>query len=531
MASVLVVDDRAVNRKLLVTLLAYQGHRMWEAEDGAQALTVVRANRPDLVICDVLMPTMDGYEFVRQLRADFEIAQTQVIFYTAHYHQREASNLAKACGVSHVLTKPAEPHVIVALVEQLLGQTAAPPPLPTAEPFDRDHLRLLTDKLSQKADDLRFANDRLAALSDLNLQLASERSSIQLLELAVAGARELLGARYGILAIKQQTGDEMPAFLTSGIPAELVTQLGGLALDQGVLGTVLTQRRATRLHKPESVDGALGLPMRYPPVQSLLAAPVASSARVYGWVCLTDKLGAKQFSDEDERLLTILGAQVGGIYENGTLYAALQAHADTLQQEIIERKRAQTAMRQSEIRFRQLAENIRDVFFLIDLDSSRLHYVSPAYEEIWGRSCESLYAEPHSWADSIHPDDHANALASFVEGMTTGFDHEYRIVRPDGAVRWIRSRGFSVLDEAGKSYRTAGVASDVTESKRGAEELRESERRFSDMLRNLELVSLMLDPRRADHLLQRLPAAADGLAARGGDWPGLVRALPAARAS
>ena len=85
MAKILVIDDRAVNREFLVTLLGYKGHRMLEASDGAEGLAVARAERPDLVICDVLMPTMDGYEFVRQLRADSAIAHITVIFYTAHY--------------------------------------------------------------------------------------------------------------------------------------------------------------------------------------------------------------------------------------------------------------------------------------------------------------------------------------------------------------------------------------------------------------------------------------------------------------
>jgi CheY-like chemotaxis protein len=109
MATILVVDDAPTNREFLVTLLGYRGHRLLEAADGAEALALVRAERPDLVIADILMPTMDGYEFVRQLRADPVIAQILVIFYTAYYHEQEAKALAQACGVAHILTKPSEP--------------------------------------------------------------------------------------------------------------------------------------------------------------------------------------------------------------------------------------------------------------------------------------------------------------------------------------------------------------------------------------------------------------------------------------
>ena len=106
MAKILMVDDQAENRELVVTLINYRGHQALEAADGAEALALVRAEHPDLVISDILMPTMDGYEFVRQLRADPSIAATEVIFYSAHYREREARNLARDCGVTRVLIKP-----------------------------------------------------------------------------------------------------------------------------------------------------------------------------------------------------------------------------------------------------------------------------------------------------------------------------------------------------------------------------------------------------------------------------------------
>ncbi len=151
-------------------------------------------------------------------------------------------------------------------------------------------------------------------------------------------------------------------------------------------------------------------------------------------------------------------------------------------------------LRVSEWRFRQMADNIRDVFFLIDAESLRPLYISPAYEEIWGRSCESLYANPESWTDAIHPDDRASTYEKYKKGMSAEkFEYEYRIVRPDGSIRWMEDRCFPIRDDGGKVIRIAGVAADITERKHAAQELLESERRFSDMLGNIELVSMMLD--------------------------------------
>ncbi|MCM2308609.1 MAG: EAL domain-containing protein [Sulfuritalea sp.] len=159
-------------------------------------------------------------------------------------------------------------------------------------------------------------------------------------------------------------------------------------------------------------------------------------------------------------------------------------------------RRAQEALTDSETRFRQMAESIRDVFFLVSVDRRQMLYVSPAYQEIWGRSCASLYADPESWTAAIHPDDsravHDN-YKKHLDTPTDSFEDHYRIVRPDGAIRWIQSRVFPVRDEAGAIVRFAGVAKDVTERARAMQELHESERRFSDLLRNVQLVSLMLD--------------------------------------
>jgi diguanylate cyclase (GGDEF)-like protein/PAS domain S-box-containing protein len=161
--------------------------------------------------------------------------------------------------------------------------------------------------------------------------------------------------------------------------------------------------------------------------------------------------------------------------------------------DVTSERRAEKGLRASELRFRQIAENIHDVFFLQNLDGSQIYYVSPAYEKIWGRTCESLYANPKSWADSIHPDDLHEAFTHINEFQASEFDYEFRIIRPDGGIRWIYLRGFPILDDAGKVYRMAGIASDRTQRKQALDEMLESGRRFSDLLRNVELASVMLD--------------------------------------
>ena len=133
---------------------------------------------------------------------------------------------------------------------------------------------------------------------------------------------------------------------------------------------------------------------------------------------------------------------------------------------------AAKSMAESDLRFRQMADHITDVFFLQSLDSTEIYYVSPAFEHIWGRSCASLYANPVSWTETIHPDDRHYALPQTRESGGAGFDYEYRIIRPDGEIRWIQTRGFPILDAAGEPYRTAGVCTDITERRQAADEVR-----------------------------------------------------------
>ena len=268
MPTLLVVDDHPTNRDFLVTLLRYRGHRLLEAADGAEALALARADRPDLVIADILMPTMDGYEFVRQLRADAALAGIPVIFYTAHYHEREARVLADAVGVTHVLTKPAEPEVILSTVDTVLG--AAVPPVAQAPPeeFDREHLRLLTDKLSANADELRRANERLTTLIDLGLDLGSERDPQRLLQRFCSTAREIIGARYAVVGVLDNGGSQLRYFFTSGMSSDLVARLGLPDTMRGGIPTVLRERRCLRLTNPTGDPQALDFPAGYPPFRS-----------------------------------------------------------------------------------------------------------------------------------------------------------------------------------------------------------------------------------------------------------------------
>ncbi|MDC4206650.1 MAG: PAS domain S-box protein [Candidatus Manganitrophus sp.] len=159
-----------------------------------------------------------------------------------------------------------------------------------------------------------------------------------------------------------------------------------------------------------------------------------------------------------------------------------------------ERREAEEALRQSEERFRQLAENITEVFWMCSLGMKEMLYISPGYEKIWGRSCKSLYERPTAWLDAIHPEDRGRiekaARAFPVSGR---YDEEYRIVRPDGVHRWIHDRAFPVRDAAGQIYRITGIAKDITNRKLSEKALKDAKEFSENLIQTANVIILGLD--------------------------------------
>ena len=134
--------------------------------------------------------------------------------------------------------------------------------------------------------------------------------------------------------------------------------------------------------------------------------------------------------------------------------------------------RALQEYRASQDQFRQMASNIREIFWTIDARTRHAIYVNEAYETITGRSCQSLMDNPTSYEDIIHPEDRAHVLAKLKEATHTGqFDERFRILCAHGQVRWVKVHGFPVRDYSGKILRLVGTAQEITAQKQAEDQV------------------------------------------------------------
>jgi PAS domain S-box-containing protein len=497
MTSILVVDDRPIDRQLLVTLLGYVGYHVLEAGDGQEALEMARAEQPDLMIADVLMPTMDGLELVRQLRADSTTAGIRVIFCTASYLLDEVATLAEQSGVTYILSKPIEPEDALKVIGAALDLPSPPVPIIQPDMFHEEHLKVLVNKTSHLSSQLGHVVPRLAALIELGHQLASERDPLYLLQIFCHTARDIVGSKYAAVAILNDDGQTIRHFLTSGMGDEETIRIGALPQGKGLLHNLLVENGPVRVNNIGIHPQSVGFPPRHPPMRTFLGVPIISPSRRYGSFYLTEKLGDGSFDHEDEQIVVTLAAQVAVAYENARRY-------DDLQREMAKREEAENLLRQSEIRFRALTENSADGIAMEDA-SGGLIYITRAFTRITGYRLEDLRGLHRE--DLYHPDDMEaveNRRASIQQpgAIATG---EHRLRHKNGSWRWLEITSQNLLDEPGINAIVANLR-DITERKEAEAELEKRVTRHAEELQ-----------RARDHVEAMLRTSGDAIIVAGRD--------------
>ena len=199
--------------------------------------------------------------------------------------------------------------------------------------------------------------------------------------------------------------------------------------------------------------------------RTMLAVPLVFEGKIIGALILLSR-GEREYDDEDMAIADRIANILAGALATFKITA--------------ERDRAQSALSESEGRFRQIADSIRGVFWLSDLRPRRLIYASSNFEEVWDVPPTDVYDDHSQWFKRTHPEDRARLQQARAGADQTGeLDVEYRIVKRDGSVRWVHSRGFPVKDSNGKVYRMSGITEDVTDRRVELDRITEAGRLLS----------------------------------------------------
>ncbi|WP_017294254.1 PAS domain S-box protein [Geminocystis herdmanii] len=207
-------------------------------------------------------------------------------------------------------------------------------------------------------------------------------------------------------------------------------------------------------------------------IKSNLIIPIRLQEQLWGLLIGHQCQDFRQWQEEDISLFQEITVNLAIAIQQSINY-------HNLENELEERQKAEALVKESESRFRQLAENIEQIFYLTDLKQGKILYISPTYEHIWGKSCQSLYDNPRSYMESVHPEDQ-NLVIQAYESQKLGQQTtvEYRIVRPDGEIRWILDRNFLVKNSGVNNVRVCGIAEDITEGKLNEIELIKSQKQI-----------------------------------------------------
>ena len=186
---------------------------------------------------------------------------------------------------------------------------------------------------------------------------------------------------------------------------------------------------------------------------------------------------------------------------------AMSKRIETLEQELQKNKITHQQLQESEDLFRQVTDNINEVFWMTDPKKNKMLFINKAYETIWGRTSQSLLDQPLSFIENIYPDDRTSVIAAFPKQKEGTYDIEYRIVRPDGELRWIHDKAFPIKNDTGEIYRVIGVAQDITENKQLIENLKEEQEKTEYLLENILPKSIIVELKKAKLISINAPAA------------------------
>jgi PAS domain S-box-containing protein len=434
--TVLIVDDSPEDRELYRRYLLRDRDYLYnilEAELGQQGLELWQQHQPDLILLDYRLPDLDGLEFLTRLLAQQSFLP--IIMVTGQGNESISVRAMKAGAQDYLVKEQITPERLHLAVNSAIETMKL-----RAELQQRIERERLIAQITQKIyQNLELQEILQTTVTEVRQFLKCDRVFIYRFDSDFSG-----------MAIVESVDDRWLSVLNARVEDRYFRETRGEDYRRGQIQVVADINTAslTECH--------FKLLNRFQ-VRANLAVPILHNSALWGLLVANHCSAPYQWQPLEIDLLKQLTTQVG---------IALQ------QKELDRQVRAElTERQQTEERFCQLAENIDAVFWITEFPERRLSYVSPACDRLWGVNPQHLCQDYRNWLDLLHPDDRAATDKAFAEKALDGrFDEEYRIILPDGRIRWVRDRCFPVRDEIGRVYRLAGIVEDITEQQQAKQE-------------------------------------------------------------
>ena len=433
--NILIADDQPINLKLLRAELEAEGHTVFEATNGQEGLALLDRQQIDVIISDILMPVMDGYRFCSEVRRSVQHHDLPFVVYTSTYLSPSDEKLSLDLGADRYLRKPAS-------VEEITKTIAEVRAMPRREPT----------AVIDATDVLKEYNAGLVTkLEKKNVELSSAMNLLTLQSTAL-----------------ETTGD-----------AILITDAHGVILWINAAFTSATG------YEPDEAIGQTPRILKSGLQEDAFYArfweTIRSGQTFRGEFINRRKDGSIYF---DEHTVTPVFAKDGTV-----------THFVGVMHDITERKRSEEQLRDANSQLRQFLDHSPAVLYALRVEGDRIvpRFASENITRLLGyEAAESLSHE--WWLGQLHDDDRERAANSIAQTLTAGSSrNEYRLRHKDGHYLWVEEQQRLVCDDEGRPAEIIGVWTDITDRKRAEDELHETERRFREMLDNLELISIMLD--------------------------------------
>jgi two-component system cell cycle sensor histidine kinase/response regulator CckA len=387
MVKILIVERYTSSREYLRSVLESLGHQVTEARDGAEGLESARLTPPAIVFIDILLPTMDGYEFVNALRSQPGQSTLPVIFWTAAYLKREALGLAQECGVLYIADKSALPDEIGWLVEQCLGKDSTSPAPALDKELIPGDLRVARDTATQRTVDLQTCNRRLSALSEVGRAMANQNTVPSLLKELCEGARYLLGARVAFaFTVDSRLGQVNFSHLTgTSSPLQREDMERVFLFWQDNLSATKRTARINADHEVMVRAFQAALPRCTKPYLGTVMLNHIDG--MVGSLVLGTKIGAADFDEEDELIASAVAAQAGIAYQNLASGAELRKSFAELQAETALRRTAECELHSAETDYKSSIQAAPYGIYRADLNG-KLLIVNPVMVQMLGYDSE-----------------------------------------------------------------------------------------------------------------------------------------------